>query len=119
MLLSGCSSGSKAVKSTGTAPKVSFNDTEILKSSLLTRRGSGWALIASLDYATRQEVLGCDILLLSSDAGSNQTGSPFMRLMLVTATHPDTPVALRVTVGSNCYSFTFTCSDGDRAFYTE
>ena len=114
--LAGSSSGStaaRAVKTAGAAEKVRFDDTEILKSSLLERyTGNRWRLMGSFTCLTRNECLGCDILLQGTEPAKVQPSLPFIRVMLMTTpvdsndeVHEDTLTALRVTVGSTRYSF--------------
>lgn len=120
LALSGCSSEKKAARPATAAPKAGFDDTEILKSPLLMRSaGNRWKLTGSVTYTTRKECLGCDVYLFSSDGKDPEL--PYMEVILMTTpvdrndeVHADTLTALRVTVGSTCYSFgnLDMCGDG-------
>ena len=71
-VLSGNGSGSQPVRTAGAAVKVRFDDTEILKSPLLTRYGGNkWKLVSTFTCTKRNECLSCDLIQFGNILGEN------------------------------------------------
>ena len=113
-VLSGNGSGSQPVRTAGAAGKVRFDDTEILKSPLLTRYGGNkWKLVSTFTCTKRNECLSCDLIQFGNEPAAGRPSLPFMRLILLADPagrsqeewYGEKLTALRVTVGSSCYSF--------------